>query len=295
MAIIKRPYRLLADCSKVYDFLNANYTRDWRRGVPGPYFEYAQTHPDFQPEYAHRIALWEEDGNIVAMTAYEMTLGEAFFCLSDGYEFLIDEMIDHAETQIHTSEESGLILWNHQTALREAVARRGYVCDARWPTKCYDYRKGPMEYVLPPGYRMISTNDTAFDPEKIQLCCWKGFNHESEGEMVPDIDSVLRSATAPHYCDGLACIVVAPDGEYVSYGGMWMVPEIRLAYLEPLCTVPQYRRKGLAAAVVSELYRRTKALGADHMTGGDAAFYTTLGFEPWYENEVWHKKKEGRC
>ncbi len=290
MPVVKRAYRLLADCPKVYDFLNANYTRDWRRGVPGPFFEYAQTHSYFQPQYAHRIALWEDDGRIAAMAAYETTLGEAFFCLSDGYEFLIGELLDHAEAHIHTADEAGFAFWNHQTTLREAAARRGYVCDASWPTKCYDYAKGPLDYPLPDGYRFISTNDPEFDPIKLQLCCWKGFHHESEGEMIPDADSIIRGGTAPHYRHGLACIVVAPDGEYACYGGMWFVPETRLAYLEPLCTVPQHRRKGLAAAVISELYRRTKALGADHMSGGGDVFYTALGFEPWYVNEVWHKQ-----
>ena len=32
--------------------------------------------------------------------------------------------------------------------------------------------------------------------------------------------------------------------------------------MEPLCTIPEYRHKGLAAAALSEMYRKTKALGA---------------------------------
>ncbi len=34
-----------------------------------------------------------------------------------------------------------------------------------------------------------------------------------------------------------------------------------IAYLEPLCTIPEYRGRGLAAAALSEIYRRTKKLG----------------------------------
>ena len=71
---------------------------------------------------------------------------------------------------------------------------------------------------------------------------------------------------------------------------MWFVPETHLAYLEPLCTVPEYRRKGLAAAVLSEHYKNTKALGADHMTGGGDEFYSRIGFEPWFEEEIWSKQ-----
>ncbi|MFQ9801749.1 MAG: hypothetical protein ACLR23_25835 [Clostridia bacterium] len=40
---------------------------------------------------------------------------------------------------------------------------------------------------------------------------------------------------------------------------MWWTPENKLAYLEPLCTIPEYRNRGLAAAALSEMYRKTKS------------------------------------
>jgi len=58
---------------------------------------------------------------------------------------------------------------------------------------------------------------------------------------------------------------------------MWWTPENHLAYMEPLCTVPEYRYRGLASAALSELYRRMKPLGATHMTGGGNPFYRKIG------------------
>lgn len=63
----------------------------------------------------------------------------------------------------------------------------------------------------------------------------------------------------------------------------------KLAYMEPLCTVPAYQKKGLAAAALSEMYRRTKALGAPHMTGGTNPFYTKIGYEKVVEWTYWEK------
>lgn len=54
--------------------------------------------------------------------------------------------------------------------------------------------------------------------------------------------------------------------------------------MEPLCTVPEYRKKGLAASALSELYRSMKPLGATHMTGGTNKFYSKIGYEP---NVMW--------
>ena len=37
--ITQRPFRLLADCEKIYQFLLEIYERDGRNGVPAPFFE----------------------------------------------------------------------------------------------------------------------------------------------------------------------------------------------------------------------------------------------------------------
>ena len=59
---------------------------------------------------------------------------------------------------------------------------------------------------------------------------------------------------------------------------MWWVPEDHLAYMEPLCTVPQHRRKGLASAALTQHYRRLQPLGATRMTGGGDPFYEKIGY-----------------
>lgn len=47
--------------------------------------------------------------------------------------------------------------------------------------------------------------------------------------------------------------------------------------MEPLCTIPEYQHKGFASAALTEMYWRTKALGATHMTGGSDEFYKKIG------------------
>lgn len=81
------------------------------------------------------------------------------------------------------------------------------------------------------------------------------------------------------------------SGEYVCYAGMWWTPENHLAYMEPLCTIPGYRHKGLAAAL-SEMYRRTKALGATYMTGGENRFYQKNGYQNVVKWTFWQKEEE---
>lgn len=89
----------------------------------------------------------------------------------------------------------------------------------------------------------------------------------------------------------LAVIIADEKGEYVCYAGMWWTPENKLAYMEPLCTIPEYRHRGLASAALSELYRRTKELGATHMTGGFNDFYKAIGYKPAEKWTYWKKQQ----
>ena len=59
-------------------------------------------------------------------------------------------------------------------------------------------------------------------------------------------------APSPHSTQGYSVIIADENEEYVCFSGMWWVPENKLAYMEPLCTAPEHRRKGLAAAALTK-------------------------------------------
>lgn len=63
-------------------------------------------------------------------------------------------------------------------------------------------------------------------------------------------------APPPHSTYEYNVIIANEAGEYVCYSGMWWVPENGLAYMEPLCTIPEYQHKGLASAALTQHYRR---------------------------------------
>ncbi|MBR4776232.1 MAG: hypothetical protein IK007_01315, partial [Lachnospiraceae bacterium] len=67
--------------------------------------------------------------------------------------------------------------------------------------------------------------------------------------------------------------------DYVCFSGMWWVPENHLAYMEPLCTVPEHQHKGLAAAALSHHDSVLRPLGAEIMTGGGNEFYQKIGYQ----------------
>ena len=74
---------------------------------------------------------------------------------------------------------------------------------------------------------------------------------------------------------------VAPGGERIAYCCVWYLPQTDYAYVEPVCTVPAWRGRGIAGALLSEALSRAKALGAKQaFVISDLPFYGKLGFEP---------------
>ena len=118
---------------------------------------------------------------------------------------------------------------------------------------------------------------------------WEGFNEDKGpfvGWEIPGTgphelyQSVLGAtlAPSPHATYDRTVVIAGENGDYACFAGMWWVKKNGLAYLEPLCTVPKHRHKGLAAAALSEHDRRLRPLGARLMTGGVNDFYRRIGY-----------------
>ena len=72
---------------------------------------------------------------------------------------------------------------------------------------------------------------------------------------------------------------------------MWYDAANKYAYLEPLATIPKYRRMGLATVCLSEAMKKTQARhGAEYCFGGSGDFYTAIGFETIMNREMWKKE-----
>lgn len=283
-----RPYRLLSDHGSVYEFLLEIYEMDRRNGVPAPFVEYALASSWMDLRQTHRFRIWHQENRIVAFCFSENPATMVYFCLRPGFEELCDEMVDYASQRMpDTDNQQRLVLFGGQKSLVEAAKRHGYErCGSHGETVyTFDHK---LDFPLAEGFRFVEPENLCV--ERITECCWKGFDHEAEeGPWNGDAEHHYHLFQAPHATPQHSVAIADEQGEYVCYAGMWWTPENGLAYLEPLCTVPACRGKGLAAAALSEMYRRMKPLGATHMTGGTDPFYEKMGFRPMFEWTYWKK------
>lgn len=83
---------------------------------------------------------------------------------------------------------------------------------------------------------------------------------------VSSVDEVARKLSrlyrSPIYKPTLDLVAASQDGELAASATFWLDSKCKTGLLEPLCTSPEHRRKGLARSLVDEGLKRLKSLGA---------------------------------
>lgn len=291
--IATKQFQILTDADLAWDFMTDIYTPHFDNGAAAPFFEYALTSAWMNKEYLHLDRLWLEGSKVVGFVFSEASVTDIFFNLRPGYEELADEMVEYAVSAFpDCGDGRELVLFSGQKALIQAAEKRGYRTAYETVDLLFDFGKAELSYELPEGFHFV--DPLKCDPLKLARCTWNGFNAEELGPFenweLPDSQvswnphkayhGVLGPAIAPppHATHEYNVIIADEKENYVCFSGMWWAAENRLAYMEPLCTVPEHRKKGLAAAALTRHYRRLKPLGAAYMTGGGDDFYRKIGY-----------------
>ena len=273
-----KPYRD-GDYFAVCDFLAALNREDrdhihwnWAR------FEWMMEHPDFDRDAVGSIGLWRSGERVVGAAIYDMYFGEAFCAALPGYDWLYPEILDYAWRELKDDAGLGVAICDGNTREIEAAERAGFIRAEQRETGMVRELTGELHAPLPEGLRLAEF-DHARDGEALQWLIWQGFDHgedRAEFERQPPITSRVR----PHFDPRLSLAAVREDGEGVAYCCLWYRDDTDYAYVEPVCTVPAWRGRGAAKAILCEAMDRARALGAKRAyVISDQVFYEKLGFE----------------
>ncbi|MFV0400861.1 MAG: GNAT family N-acetyltransferase [Oscillospiraceae bacterium] len=259
-------------------------------------WDWMATHSYLEEEGLSRIGMWERDGEMVALATYDTGLGKAYLLTLPGAEDLYPEMLDYAAKNLGKDGEFAVLVPDRDEALQEAATAAGYRAtddrefDAVYPID--DLSK--ITYSLPEGFSVVSMEEE-LDFYKYGQVLWKGFNHEANGEgpfQFPSEHQPVyeREWNRPNLNRSIKIAVKAPNGDFVSYCGMWQDAASPSALVEPVATDPAYRKMGLGKAAVLEGVRRCGALGAKRaFVGSSQLFYYSIGFRPYAVSTFWAK------
>lgn len=290
-------FQLLTDINMAWDFLAEIPDAIGNEEIPShmaPFFEYALTSMWMNKNYLHLCRFWMDDELVVGFVFYEGSVTSIHFVLRPGYEKLADEMIAYAiDTFPDRNSEKEFVFSQAQESLINAAKKRGFQLSYKEREYRLNLNTSSLNYELPAGFHFVDPSEA--DSLKLAKCMWKGFNEWELGPFenwdIPNDETawnphksytgVLSNMMAPppHSTYEHNIIIASETGEYVCFAGMWWVAENKLAYLEPLCTVPEYQHKGLASAALTRFYQKFKDLGGKHLTGGGNDFYKKIGYD----------------
>lgn len=259
-------------------------------------WEYMHFHPMLDNAVLPCIGIWEDNGTIIGVANFEHSLGLTYFQVHPKYSFLKPDMLTYAEKHLIGTKEDGTkyigALINDFDTEFETAAKQYDFRESSEYSECMSEFVIPVpfpEISVPDGFRIISLADKD-DLYKTNRLIYRGFNHPGEPPKTgPEERRLMQSA--PNFNKYLNIIIQADNGDYCSYAGLWYEPELNIAYVEPVCTDPDYRLRGLGTAAVLEGIRRCGELGASlAFVGNEIPFYISMGFKKLYNINLWTKE-----
>ncbi len=267
------------DYEAVCDFLIALNREDrghinwnWAR------FEWMMEHPEFDKSLRSSIGLWWSEGKVVGAAIYDMYFGEAFCAALPEYEALCPEILGYACRELKDDFGLAIAINQENEAETRAAELAGFERIDQTETIMELSLERDFSSNLPEGLQLREMDQIA-DREALEWLFWQGFDHgDDREEFEASLDAVPH--VRKHFNKALCLSAAAPSGDPVSHCSLWFHPNTDYAYVEPVCTIPAYRGKGIAYALLSEALKRANALGAKKAyVISDLPFYEKLGFE----------------
>lgn len=246
-------------------------------------FEWMHAHSFLDEEKLTSIIMFKnENDEIVGLITYDTDYDDrAYLIHTSSDRILLAGMID---TVLQSEDCRAVIKANAKdTVLCQMLHERQFEKKHRDSCVLALDLINHLEYSIPAPYTMSPLGFRA-DPWQYQMVIHRGFDNAGTPEKW---DAELL-AHIHNKIEDLKTNAIA-NGEYCAHCGMWYT-EGDTAYVEPVVTLPQYRKQGLAKAVVYEACNRAHALGARRATVlSDQAFYYRIGFTLSSEVYCWER------
>ncbi|WP_243151894.1 GNAT family N-acetyltransferase [Clostridium senegalense] len=237
-------------------------------------------HPEFNSNLIDKIGLWFCDEELVGMATYDHYFGEAFFATKLGFEELEKDILEYTIATFSDENGLGIAVNDTDTRTLNLLHSYGFLKNEQTETILeITLEDVSLDFITPKGITLKNL-DIKKDLYKHHNVLWKGFNHE--GHLPIDEATTNRQKImllASNLNPLLHIAAENKDGEYVAYCGLWYNQKTDYAYVEPVCTIPEYRGEGVGKAVVLEALKKCFSLGAKKAyVISDIYFYKSLGF-----------------
>ena len=251
-------------------------------------FEWMYEHPEFDKACIDAIGLWVDKGRVVGAAIYDMYFGEGFCGVLPEYKQLYPEVLDYAYVNLKDDSGFSLAVCDDNADEINMVLKHGFSKISQSENIMELDLKGEFSASLPQGFRFVNP-DPVEDVYELSWLFWQGFDH-GEDKTEFEKEEIITPRPRKHFNRDLCIAACNKEGELVSICGLWYNPKTDYVYVEPVCTVPSHRGKGVAKAVIHEAFNKAKSLGAVRaFVISDMDFYSGLGFRNRYHYMFYQK------
>lgn len=249
-------------------------------------FDWMMAHPFLDVDMLSKNAVFrDESGSIVGAALFDTSFDDRWYILhfSDDrellrcmIEYVTESDMDSVTIKASLSDPSLCTLLNSM-GFKKQYSEKVLQMDL----------SSDLSYSVPNGFR-ISAPDEEINNRQWKRVIHRGFNNEGEPE-----EASGDAAEAEKHLENSQYIKVfaVNHGEYTAHCGVWYGGG-DTAYIEPVATVPEHRRKGLGKAVVYEAVSRAKKCGAKRaVVLSDQEFYFRIGMTVSSEIGTWSKNE----
>lgn len=265
----------------IYQFLLEAEKLEYNEHFHWGRFEWMHAHSALDENKLRSITMFkDEQGVIVGLITYDTVYNDRVYIIhTSSDKRLIESMVD---TVLKDEGSKTVIKANSRdTVLCRILQERNFEKKRKDACVLSLDLSNYLEYDIPNTY-IVSPQGFIVDPWQYQLVIYKGFGNEG----VPEKWDEDFLALTPHENEELKTFVIA-NNEYCAHCGLWYTTG-ETAYVEPVVTVPEHRKQGLAKAAIYEACNRAKALGAKRAVVLSAQeFYYRIGFALTSEVYCW--------
>jgi ribosomal protein S18 acetylase RimI-like enzyme len=257
-----------------------------------------------EPTWESQVRLWEtQEGELVGVVHPEGGFGpvetdrDVFLEIHPHHRYLEDEMLAWAEADHLSRRTSDDRDWRLSASVycydqrrADLLTRRGYRCLGLtgYKRRCA-LNRGIPAGELPPGYEVRPVAEDEMET-------WAAVVNAAFDSSLNTAERCRSWLKAPTNRRDLNLVAVAPGGTFASFAIVWLDEANVIGMFEPVGTHPDYRRRGLAKAVLCEGLRRLRALGATMAYVGCGAgvavtrLYRSVGLTDYDEEHHWQKE-----
>ncbi|HOG45447.1 MAG TPA: GNAT family N-acetyltransferase [Anaerolineae bacterium] len=232
-------------------------------------------------------SLWFDGFDELAGVAISEDGDEGFAIITaPGYRFLYEEMLQWVLGHWggrgpHPSTEIAAL----QTVEAAVLERHGFKRESTFYTQHFDLTAEPApRFPLPPGFTIVdmATHPDYLAQRLLRDDAFQDRREVSTEELRREIELHDHTHDGPIYHAPTDLCVMAPSGRLVAGCEALIDARNAEADIERVCTASDYRRRGLARAVIEECLARLRNMGLEraHITGyspGAIALYRSLG------------------